>query len=259
VSLAAPVTLGRQGAEPREPLRYRWTAGTVQSLSSSSAGHTTLVLGGLLPDPDPFTTRQEASWKATASPGELVLELTRVQLSSDGPEAPPDLAPLQGLRGTVAVDERGRVSDADWSVPSGLDPRQTQQVDGLQRTLSAVVPLPEEAVGFGATWTVTDRLTSGGMDLTVVRTYELVERRGEQLVLSMAITLDAPPARVSLPAFEGDVQELSLTGSQRLELDLARPLPTRSGRSKLHVALKGRKGLLPISMTLDVAQDLEVR
>lgn len=214
---------------------------------------------GLLPDPDPFTNRQAVSWKATASPGALVLELTRAQLSSDGPEASPDLTALQGLRGTLAVDERGSVSDADWSVPSGLDQRQTQQVDGLQRTLSAVVPLPEEPVGVGATWTVIDRQASGGLDLTVVRTYELIERCGNQLVLSMGITLDAPPGRVSLPAFEEDVQELSLTGSQRLELDLARPLPMRSGRSTLHVALKGRKGLIPISMTLDVAQDLEVR
>ncbi len=217
-----------------------------------------IQLGGLLPDPDPFSTKQEATWTATASPGELVLVVRSVSVASDGPQAPPDLAPLVGLKGTLAVDERGAVSGAAWVFPPGLDEQQTRRAEGLQSNLAAVVPLPDEAVGVGARWRVVEVADASGIALEVVRTYKLIERRGDELVLDLSLSVEAPPAFVSLPAFEGRVEELRFAGSQRLELDLTKPMPTRSGSSTLHLVVKGRKAMVPLSMVLDVDQRLVV-
>lgn len=259
LALAAPVTLLSSGEEPRSPARYRWVEGRTQQLELTTTSRNVVVLGGLLPDPDPFDTRQRATWTAAVRGASLVLELLSASASTDGPQPAPDLAPLAGLTATLEIDDRGSVSGARWITPPGLSEQQQQRAEGLRASLASVVPLPAEAVGPGARWQVIDQEDSAGMTLRVVSTYVLEAREGDTLTLALSIALDAPPAEVSLPGFVGKVRKLTFVGSQQLTLDLSEPIPERSGSNQVHLDMKGKKAMLPVSMVLDVDQQIHVR
>src|SRR5690606_18503892 len=126
----------------------------------------------------------------------------------DEPRAPADLvAKLKTMLGTVTnlsgasvVTPRGVVKSATFNMPPDMNPEIQQTMDSMRQQMNQLaVPFPEEAVGAGAKWTVTQQLEQQNMKLQQVATWELAARHGEVIELATTIVQTAPPQAIEAP------------------------------------------------------------
>ncbi|MCB9677911.1 MAG: hypothetical protein H6737_22625 [Alphaproteobacteria bacterium] len=260
-ALADPtrVVLVEAGVEPREALRYARVV--AQSQRTVTRQHTVIALGGL-PDPDPIDAEQTLVWRLAPEPGDgihLRATLAVAELTTDAPK-PPDLAPLVGHAGRIVLDDRGQLQSATWDAPpTGLSREQSNRLDTLHGAAEQIATLlPEEPVGVGAIWEVHRTLDARVVTLDIVTRYRLESREPEGLALSATATARGAPSEVAIDGddgFTGKVTDLAVDGSYRLSvaLDHAAPLAI-DGKTTTHLRVKGWKGILPVSLTLDVSQ-----
>lgn len=103
-----------------------------------------------------------------------------------------ELSALEGLKGEMLMSPTGLSLRAGFSAPEGASPEILKQVDSInQSTQNMSVPMPTEAVGPGAKWTVLRTNSANGLSV--------VER-----------------SEVELTALDGDAAELHTTVSQLL-------------------------------------------
>ena len=108
---------------------------------------------------------------------------------------------LAGAEVALPVDARGQVGKAEVKVGKGVDPQLGSVLGSLGDTLAdLVVPLPAEALGVGATWMVTDRSLSGGIDVVRYRAYSLQSQSGGATMVSVQIRKYAASDRLALGA-----------------------------------------------------------
>jgi hypothetical protein len=157
-------------------------------------------------------------------PGEVVFPLTvkggTVTVGRPGPTRDVVAGELKALCPITAkfrFDERGRVMDLDFPIPSYAPKRSRLILAALRDRIQWLVPpLPEEEIGVGAEWKV---VRPTGTDVTIFR-YRLTELTGT--TGRVAVEMES---RIRERA---DLKKMSeeTTGEGMLLFDLSRPVAT---------------------------------
>lgn len=182
------------------------------------------------------------------------------------------LASLVGLSGSVVVDSRGQTKSTNLRLPQELDSATQQIFEQLSSSLGQLyAPLPEEAVGLGARWRISQELNINGIQLTQSAIYELVSSQGNVLQLKMLVEQEAQSQEVKLPpspdipaGFRVQLRSFSNQGEGEMTLQLGQMLPQRSilsSRSSVLLNLKPpetEQGV-PVNQELNVQIILDSR
>lgn len=246
---APVITLTNAGAEPRKQLRFSSSKGFHQDALMTMDMTMALDMGAQkLPKTILPTTKMVMDNTVTdiSSEGDIHYEFKLRDIEVLPREGAPDamiasmksaLAGMDGLSGSSTVSNRGVVKAATFKIPDSLPQQMRQTMDSLQESVGQVaVPLPEEAVGVGATWEAVSKLTRGnGIKMTQKTSYELVSVVDSRVKLKIQLTQTAAPQTVKAPGMpagaEAKLVNLESSGSGLTELDLGMLAPVDSSIS----------------------------
>lgn len=272
----AVITLIDAGAEPREPLRLQLTAGQAQTMVMTMRMAMDMQLGdSKIPriSSPPMQMTMSLAVKEITPDGDIRSEfsLDKVDVLEDK-AAPPEmvtqmkalLGTMQKLSGTSTVTTRGIVKAADFTLPQDLNPMLRQSMDSMRQQVHQLsVPFPEEALGVGAKWTVTQNLEQNNMKLQQVVAWELKERAGTVVKLASTLTQSAEPQEMKPPGMQPGakamLETLNSTGQGVTEVDLAKLAPTKAGMDlnlsfSMSTETNGIK--MPVSMNMDLGTSI---
>jgi len=150
------------------------------------------------------------------------------------------LAPLRGMTGYAIITDRGESLEAEFVLPPDAPPEMAQQMQSFSNSAeNLAAPMPEEAVGVGARWSVYNRVNSSGFEIVQRADFvlqEIVEDR-----ISLDVTIVQQPL-VSNPQMDSMPPNMSM---RMLSFDSA-----GEGRS---VSDLGQ--LVPIASLVEIAMD----
>lgn len=262
----AGVRLVEAGAEPRKAMRYTTQVGAEQR--ANLAMTTELELGATgqkMPTALP-KTRMTIGAKVTAvdPTGKRHFGLTideadvaegaEVGSTRAGEKLAEVIRGMKGLKGDKVASERGVSHQFTLAAPAGSEGIMATAalkpvVQGFERAIDQMtVPFPDEAIGVGAKWEVTQKVVEAGMTLDQTTAFEVTAVKGEVVSLRFTVTLAAPAGKLESTFAGGLVAQVkSLTGSGdgTIEVDLGKVLP---------VAMKANNRIA-MSLELDVPKE----
>ncbi|HEY4245114.1 MAG TPA: hypothetical protein VGM88_35100 [Kofleriaceae bacterium] len=167
------------GAAPRAVLRYAITPSTPEvtietRLTSRHLDH------GVFSAPQALPAITDGFAAGAGKPDAIAVRALPGAAATKSPETDAYLAPwhtlLEGRRASAAFDARGQLGAVVFNDdPTGV--RSGKAADELvQRLLAATVPLPVEAIGTGASWTVVTVLRQSDAYVKQTATYTLLGR-----------------------------------------------------------------------------------
>jgi len=205
----ATIELLDPGAEPRAPLRYKYTAGSVErGTMEMSVSLLREANGQYVPMVAMPPTRMTMELRVTdVGPDGTA----KVEMATRSAEAAVDqatgigpndmnnaLATVSRLGGWFTMDTRGRTTAAEavlrpstgaQATAPGADKALTQAINN-QLPMEASM-FPEEPVGKGARWRVTTSSPIATLDTTTASEYTLLARQGNRIELDMKMGLIA--------------------------------------------------------------------
>jgi hypothetical protein len=160
------------------------------------------------------------------------------------------------------MSSRGISQGGDMKLPPGADPQMRQSMDLIKESLSNIsLPLPEEAVGSGAKWEVTQALKSQGMTIQQTATYQLASVEGERVIVKGSMVQTAADQKIqnpAIPALKMDVAKMTGEGNANLAFDLSRLLPSRAtAESRAQISMEMNVGGQKQAMTMKT--DMNIR
>lgn len=191
---AATVTVLDQGAEPRTELRLQIEPGQaevmvidqVQEISQEIGGQQAPSIGAIgmtieqqltaSPAGDGLLTYTSLVTSATVADDTNPLIAGELQTALDG---------MTGISTSAVVDDRGRVLNSEVDGLEAIDPTVANTMEQLTNNSQFAHPLPEEPVGVGAMWEVTQVLELNGLEVEQVTSYELLSIDGTVVELAL--------------------------------------------------------------------------
>jgi hypothetical protein len=145
-------------------------------------------------------------------------------------------AALEGfdrITGTSVITDRGATVDGSIDVPDDVDPEIADQLDQLSQGIEQLsAPFPDEEVGVGARWRVTQEITVQELTTRQESIYTLVSLDGDSYVLDVEMTQTADPQPMDLPDAPPDASieltQYDVSGTGRIENDLQHMVPSLS-------------------------------
>lgn len=236
------VVVSEAGAEPRRALRYDLAAMQPQTMVMTM--DISMTMGGMMGNQTQVMPRLRMTMPMTdvRTEGEHLV----VNYALDGMEAleregvMPQLVPMMQealsaigtMSGSLTLDNRGALIDSTFDL-TGADPAVAAQMQSMQDSMQQMtVPLPEEAVGVGARWTVDTQVEASGMSVNQRATYELTALTETTATMSVTLTQSAgsqPIEDPSLPpGMTVTLDSLETTGTGTMQLNFSRLVPTSS-------------------------------
>jgi len=201
-------------------------AGQVQSTPATPS--TTLVIDGAVVE-----ALDEGGLRLSTT----VREARAGQVDEARPEAiaalDAALQPLVGFDATLALDPNGRLIRVErtGTAPPPGGPS-SELAANLESALTRIVtPLPDEAFGAGAKWSLKEQIVMSGVQLVQTSRFQVMERDGDRLRVEVQTDAEVGAQVVKRPgAPDGDLRIKSMTvrGVGELQLDLSHALPIRS-------------------------------
>nr|PZN66052.1 MAG: hypothetical protein DIU62_08095 [Pseudomonadota bacterium] len=270
-SAAAPAQTTLQllepGAAPRQAIRYRFNAGHAEQaaldlnvqMAMSLAGQV-LPLGAV--PPIRMIMAMRTAEVAADGSARIEFELLSAEAAGDDAQAAQMNQALsestRGLSGWYRVDARGQVSDSEVKAPD--DGSASAVLQDLEQSMQQMAaPFPEEAVGPGARWRVTQHVTNSNMQMTQTAEYTLRSRAGNRIELDVKMvdaSLDAvaglpPGARLDSVKMEGggtssiQLDRLVPTGSVEANLQLGLSITAEGPTQSMGMNLKMKQAISP--------------
>lgn len=227
------------GKAPKATLRFAPQKDAKQSIVMAMDMGMTMDLGGGARSQQMPTTEMTMDVSITdiAANGDIRyrFELTKIDvLESGGNAALVDamktaLTGMTGLSGTAHVTNRGFTKDMTVNVPAGVNPQISQFLDSLKQSFSQLTaPLPEEAVGLGAKWDTSTRITQNGMTMTQVASNEIVALDGNVLTLAIKLSQTAPRQTIKKDGMTADLERYTGSGTGETTINLGQVVPTKA-------------------------------
>lgn len=238
-ALAAEVVVERAGDGEKLALRYDPEVGVEHADTLSTAIVTSsTILGRSMESTVP---RVVTTVGATVRPGdagqfrvEFAYKDARLEGEGKGMGKMIGETIRQGLAqasGTLAFTAQGEIVEAKASL-GGKEGEESFDFGQW------IVRFPDQPVGLGARWVVTDDGTGpNGIAVKEKRTYTLVERSPSAVKLVVELESQGAPGAVSVEGMTAEVTRLVSTGTGTLELRLDRPLPV-SGTTAMSTTLE---------------------
>lgn len=265
------VRLLDRGQRPRSELRYRVSAGTttsstttfrLASLATSETDAELTILPGLRLDivsgPAELTDRG-VKFKVDVVRSEAVVP---DEFDDDLADQLRDGAALaERIGGWVELDDRGQVLDGalnQRSKRSDVPVRLLRMIVNSRETLTRV-RLPDEKVGLGARWESRRPIKAYGFDLQQVDTYTLVDRVGDEVMLNVTVQQIALPQTIEFPEEEIVISVRSMTsqadGQIILDLRALESDASANGSAEDHLLVKTSEG----AESIDIKEEFEVQ
>lgn len=250
--LPTSVAVVDPGAEPREPLRFRFTPGARSVLRLDLSGEQLQRLEqprapvrSLTRALRPESITLAAAVRTVDARGDAVLDLTILdaghgeKLVRPHVETPAEaLATLPGATGHVTMTSRGELRESAFGAPAGSPPDVRWEWQRVSAPWpSWCLPFPEEPVGAGARWTATGSWWDEGDVMHQEVTCKVVERTEGTVTLALDGIADSGRKRIRIDGVPPDVPvelaEHVVASWTDVTFDLGRPLPesSRGGRS----------------------------
>lgn len=232
VHAQSTVQLLDPGVAPREQLRYSFTAGQVDRAQLDMNVQVLLVVeGAATPMGNVPAVRVDMSMRMVG-----IAEDGSARLEFELRPVPAGSAPDQ--RGWLRMDPHGRILDGQLEAREGQVTRNRDEVvRAIQETMQRLaLPLPEQAVGVGARWQLTQKVDAGPMKLEQVLEYTLRSRDGPRVVLDVKMVDAKLLPGTGLPAgLKLDSLSVSGGGTSRMELHRVAPVTTMDEQTDLTV------------------------
>ncbi|MBV6621732.1 MAG: hypothetical protein KI793_02065 [Rivularia sp. (in: Bacteria)] len=145
-----------------------------------------------------------------------------------------EIKKMQGLKGNVIVDNKGRTKKANFTIPKNFNPALKQTMEQLKNSIEQLsAQVPTEAVGKGAKWQHTSRISFNGITLEQTINYELVDIQDDIATMNINLIQKAPGAqKIVLPqvpkgmTMTMESYNASGTGQSKVSLNQIMPLST---------------------------------
>lgn len=219
------VKLLSTGEGEKRPLRYRLAKGVKETIDLTMDMAISMDMPGVGPqsiDIPPIKMSMDVAVDDVAANGDIVMSMVITTASMEGGPLPAGaLDGLKGVSALMTMTDRGLIKALKFDESKITDPttKQLLQTSGFDR-LSA--PLPEEPIGLGAKWEVSQRVDANGMSIDQKTVYEVLEMAPGRTTLGVTIAQTAGTQAVNAPGMPPEVQativEMKGTGKGRLTL-----------------------------------------
>ena len=271
---AATLALVDNGKPPHKALRTSFKPGSKHALRVRSEWEIAASYGpfaspnATMPS---FTYALEAEVKevtnGTARFGFRVVEVSAKSSDAVKPaqveEGKSAAASLQGVTGSFTIDPRGLVQ----AFSIGARPEATTMVHDMLEQIErgirlASLPLPEEPIGEGATWTTTHVMKQRGALTEQASTYELVSTDGPRLQAKVTHQMTAPKQIFSLSGNPAKASyklvELGVEGQGQGTWELGRLTPPSASEKTAIVFKMTIVGAKPAAVLMSNSTTLQV-
>ncbi len=263
------------GAEPRSPLRYTFraegseTAAYQLDMSMAMSGTGTPIPKMVLPTMEmvmvttPVTVDAESgslAYTTKINSAKVVGDAGNKLMRNSMQES---LKDLQGVKATGQVTTRGEFTSYNQELQPGASKDALQIMENVEQSMrQSVIPFPEEAVGVGAKWTVNSSLTSNGVQVQQVATYELLERTETTAKLRLTMKQTARSQSLSIPdappGVTATMDSLTTNGTGTMTINLASIVPALKMNMTTHAAMTAKSGTETQSMQMDLTMAMVV-
>ena len=192
---AAEVTVLDQGMEPRVELRLQIEPGQSEVMVVTQEQEISQTIGGQTgPDIGAIGMVIEQQLTSSDAGADLLTFTSLVTSATVAEDTNPLIAAelqtaLDGMVGVTTrsvVDTRGRVLKTELDGLQSIDPVIADTMEQLTTNSQFAHPLPEEPVGVGAQWQVTQLLELNGLEVEQVTSYEILAMDGSVVELALA-------------------------------------------------------------------------
>jgi hypothetical protein len=238
------VVLDDAGKTPRAQLRYRFSAGTHQSVTMKTS--MSVEMGKGEQDLPAGQMAQEIDVVSVGDDGSARLEghITDAKAPNGA-----DSAILQGMKIHMTISADGKVSDVGAGATNALFDQVSSQLGN-----QIAIPLPSEAIGLGARWRYLAHAKLQGMSMDMATAYELQSIDGDHVVIAETLQPKLDGDALAARLAPGGKIDLAGSGDGRLEIDLTRPIPTTTMTMnlKFKVTSEGQTQAGKMKMTIDM-------
>ncbi|MBR56896.1 MAG: hypothetical protein CMH54_02435 [Myxococcales bacterium] len=271
-----PVKVLEAGAEPRTPLRYSFGAEgketAVYRLDMSMA-----MAGGGTPIPKMVLPTMEMAMSTTpssvdAETGDLAYrtKIKRATVVGEGgnklmrDSMQTSLKDLEGVEATGQVTTRGQFKNYKQVLKAGTSKDARQIMDSVEQSMrQSVIPFPEEAVGVGAKWEAKTSVSSNGVQVQQVATYEILERTETtvKLRLTMKQTARSQPLAIpdAPPGVTATMDSLTTTGTGTMSVNLASVVPALKMDTTTNAVMSANNGGQSQTMHMTLTMSMEIK
>jgi hypothetical protein len=168
------------------------------------------------------------------------------------------LSKFAGIKGEYGISTRGITSDTSMDMTGISDPQVVKTMGQMRQSMEqASSPLPEEPVGAGARWEVSQIVRADGMQIRQSVEYTLGARDGDVVTLTTKLNQDADKQTISTPEMNGVVAQLEsykASGTGTLKTDLAGlvPVGVMELKNKVVMSTQGQKMTMGLTMKVDL-------
>jgi hypothetical protein len=145
------------------------------------------------------------------------------------------LEAFDGTEGLVVYDHQGRILDfqaPEVDLPGELADMGDSLIEGLEsQGTNLASPLPDEAIGVGARWTVTSAGNLSGLSYQQISTFTLTALDGDDVAADLEVTLEFFPGPMEVPGVanaDAEVVDGALAGTGTIAWNLRQPVPLTS-------------------------------
>ena len=104
------------------------------------------------------------------------------------------ISSIEGVSGTTVLSPQGATLSVELDIPDDVDPTVRQTLDQFQDQASSLsVPFPEEDLGVGASWRITNEPTISDVTVRQTTTYEVTSLDGDQYELAVTVDQETLP------------------------------------------------------------------
>lgn len=146
--------------------------------------------------------------------------------SGDNTERNEDIASAEGFDMKSEQDRYGRTQTRSFSAPEGAsDSARASVEEALVQMNNLPLVFPEEPIGQGGSWKVSNRVDDGGVSLLQDVTYTVTSKQNKTVTL--AVSVDRRPATQFLAGTDLKILDVSTESSGQITVNLTHALPER--------------------------------
>jgi hypothetical protein len=171
------------------------------------------------------------------------------------------LKTMEGMSGSVVVSNRGMTKESEIKMPPNINAQIKVTFDSIKESMSQMsATLPEEPIGSGGKWSVTQLIAVNGLKMKQTSTYTLNKFDGVKSDISVEMTQSAEPQELKTSGLpEGStvtLKSLESTGKGTMMLDAYRVFPVSEIRSdskiSMEMSLNGQELPVQIDVKLEM-------